>query len=157
MKHLAISAILLLGWILFWIISNRNFFITKIFAQPINHSIQFGNSPGSSIREDLRIELDNIPRQTRSELYKSISSGMSYEEVTSIIGWEGVLIYDYEVNDGGETIQTKVYQWNYEDIYSTNSTSGSSERVGVVNPYSNLTLEFQNDLLVDKTFSDLKP
>ena len=85
MKHLIISAIFLLGWIIFWIISNRSSFTNKASAQLINNSIQFGNSPTSSVREDLRIELDNIQRQVRSELYNSISSGMSYEEVKSII------------------------------------------------------------------------
>jgi hypothetical protein len=54
-------------------------------------------------------------------------------------------------------VKTKVYQWNYEDVYSTDTTSVNSERAGTINPYWNLTLEFQNDLLIDKTFSDLNP
>lgn len=166
MNRLVFSVILLLGWIIF-IAIDRGFFSDKISAMPrntINNSNinNLNNSPAPSIRQDLGIEDDrlrnkNLQNQIQSELYNSISSGMTYEEVSSIIGWEGVLIYEYEVDDGGESIQTQVYQWNYEDINSTDTTSIFSERAGIINPYWNLTLEFQNDLLVDQTFSDLKP
>ena len=64
---------------------------------------------------------NSLQNQIQSELYNSISSCMTYEEVSSIIGWEGVLIYEYEVDDSGESIQTQVYQWNYEDINSTDT------------------------------------
>lgn len=162
MSRLVFSVILLLGWVIF-VVGYRGFFFDKIFAMPSNsinnsnNSPNLSNSPAPNIRRDLGIEDNNFQNQIQSELYNSISTGMSYKEVTSIIGWEGVLIYDYEVDDGGEAIQTKVYQWNYEDVYEPNSTSGISERVGVINPYWNLTLKFQDDLLVDQTFSDLKP
>ena len=79
---------------------------------------------------------------------------MSYEEVSSIIGWKGVLLYEYEYNDGLETVYTKVYQWNSGDLNSLNSISA---RGGVLNPYASITLEFQNDLLVDRPFPGLQP
>lgn len=154
MKHLIIAAIFLLGWIIFWIISHRSFFLNKTSAQPINTTIQFGNSPRSSIRQNLGIGLDSLQLQIQSELYNSISTGMSYEEVSSIIGWKGVLLYEYEYNNGLETIYTKVYQWNSGDLNSLNNISA---RGGVLNPYASITLEFQNDLLVDRPFPGLKP
>jgi hypothetical protein len=161
MNRLVFSGILISAWIVF-IAVNRGFFFNQLLAMPgdiINNSSNFS---APTIDQDLGIEDNklqdrNLQIQIQSELYDSISSGMSYEEVSSIIGWSGVLIYENEVKDGGEIIQTKVYQWNYEDIYSTDTTSINSERAGIINPYGTLTLEFQDDILVDKTFSYLEP
>jgi hypothetical protein len=161
MNHLVFSGIVILGWIIF-IAINKGFFFNQLFAMPGNIINNSSNFPAPTIDRDLGIEDNklqdrNLQNQIQSELYDSISSGMSYEEVSSIIGWSGVLVYENEVKDGGKIIQTKVYQWNHEDVYSTDTTSINSERAGIINPYGTLTLEFQDDILVEKTFSDLKP
>jgi uncharacterized protein YeeX (DUF496 family) len=161
MNRLIFSGILISAWIVF-IAINKNFFFDQLLAMPgdiINNSSNFS---APTIERDLGIEDNklqdsNLQNQIQSELYDSISSGMSYEEVSSIIGWSGVLIYENKVKDAGAIIQTKVYQWDHEDVYSTNTTSINSERAGIINPYGTLTLEFQDDILVDKTFSYLKP
>ena len=159
MNRIFFSVILLFGWFLF-IVLNRGYFFNRLFAMPRNtiDNNELTNSSVPSIRRDLGIQDSNIQNknlqnQIQSELYDSISSGMSYKEISSIIGWDGVLIYENEVWDGDETIRTKVYQWNNEDINSTDTTSINSERSGIINPYWNLTLEFQNDLLIDRSFS----
>jgi hypothetical protein len=161
MNRLVFAVILLSGWIIF-IAINQGLFFDKLSAMPGDTINNSSNSHAPTIRQDLGIEDNelqdsNLQNQIQSELYNSISSGMSYEEVSSIIGWQGVLIDENEVENGGKIVKTKVYQWNYEDVYSTDTTSVNSERAGTINPYWNLTLEFQNDLLIDKTFSDLNP
>jgi uncharacterized protein YeeX (DUF496 family) len=161
MNRLVFSGILISGWIVF-IAINRGFFFNQLLAMPgdiINNSSNF---PAPTIDRDLGIEDNklkdkNLQNQIQSELYDSISSGMSYEEVSSIVGWSGILIYENEVKDGREIIQTKVYQWDHKDISSTDTTSINSERAGIINPYGTLTLEFQDNILVETTFSDLKP
>lgn len=163
MNRLVFSLILLLGWIIF-IVFDRGFFFDQIAAMPENtiNNNDLNNSPAPSIRgnlgiEDNSLQEDNLQNQIQSELYNSISTGMSYEEVRSIIGWDGVLLYENKVDNGEKMIQTKVYQWNKEDVYSTDSTSGTSNRLSNPNFYGNLTLEFQDNLLINKNFSDLKP
>ena len=163
MNRLVFSVIFLLGWIIF-IALDRGFFFDKLSAMPRNtiNNNNINNSPAPSINRDLGIEEhsrqnNNLQNQLQSELYNSISSGMSYEDVRSIIGWDGVLIYENEVSNGEELIQTRVFQWNYEDVYATDPTSINSDRAGIINPNWNLTLEFQNDLLIERAFSDLKP
>lgn len=163
MNRLVFSLILLLGWIIF-IVFDRGFFFDRIAAMPENtiNNNDLNNSPAPNIRGDLGIEdnslqENNLQNQIQSELYNSISTGMSYEEVRSIIGWDGVLLYENKVNNGERIIQTKVYQWNKEDVYSTNTIYSTSNRVGNPNFSENLTLEFQDNLLINKTFSDLKP
>lgn len=161
MNRLVFSGILISGWIVF-VAVNRNFFFGQLSAMPGDTINNSSNFPTPTIDRDLGIEDNklqdrNLQNQIQSELYDSISSGMSYKEVSSIIGWSGVLVYENEVKNGGEIIQTKVYQWNHEDVYSTDTTSINSERAGIINPYGTLTLEFQDDILVEKTFSDPKP
>ena len=161
MNRLVFSGILISGWIIF-VAVNRDFFFGQLSAMPGDAINNSSNFPAPTIDRDLGIEDNklqdsNLQNQIQSELYDSISSGMSYEEVSSIIGWSGVLVYENEVKDGGEIIQTKVYQWDHEDVYSTDTTSINSERTGIVNPYGTLTLEFKDNILVEKTFSDLKP
>ena len=157
MNRLVFSGILISGWIVF-VAVNRDFFFGQLSAMPGDAINNSSNFPIPTIDWDLGIEDNklqdrNLQNQTQSELYDSISSGMSYEEVSSIIGWSGVLVYENEVKDGGEIIQTKVYQWDHEDVYSTDTTSINAERTGIINPYGTLTLEFQDDILVEKTFS----
>jgi hypothetical protein len=162
MNRLVFSVILLLAGIIF-IFFDRGFFFSQIVAMPGNrtNNNDINNFTAPSIREDLGIEenslqKDNPQNQIQSDLYNSISSGMSYEEVSSIIGWDGVLLYENEIKNGGKIIQIKVYQWNKEDVYSIDSTSNNSERVGSSNLYWNITLEFQDNLLINKAFSNLK-
>lgn len=118
------------------------------------------NTSTPTIRRDLgtsdSFEHNNLQNQVRSQLYNSISSGMSYEEVSSIIGWKGVLIYETEIDNGGIIVRSQVYQWNYDDVYSSN-ISTNFPRARILDPYQNLTLEFQNNILVDRPFSDSKP
>jgi hypothetical protein len=142
---------------------DRGFFFSQIAAMPGNtiNNNDINNFPAPSIREDLGseendLQQDNPQNQIQSDLYNSISSGMSYEEVSSIIGWDGVLLYENEINNGGKIIQTRVYQWNNEDVSSINSTSDTSERGGSSNLYWNITLEFQDNILINKAFSNLK-
>ena len=158
MNRLVLSAILLFGWIILVAI-NRGSFFSKISAMPQNNINSLDNSPAPTIDRNLGTEYrdDSLQNQIRSELYNSISSGMSYEEVSSIIGWKGVLIYENKINNGEEVIITKVYQWNYDDIYTNNNVSADFERSRIVNPDKNLTLEFQDNVLIEQTFSDLKP
>ena len=156
-NRLFIAAILLSGWFVFVVI-NRGFFAKKISAMPQNNLNNLGNSPAPTIDRNLGVEYreDDLQSQIRSELYNSISPGMTYEEVSSIIGWKGVLIYDSEVGNRGETVRTKVYQWNYEDFDPNNSFSISSERKWG-DLYKNLTLEFQDNILIDRTFTNSEP
>ena len=158
MNRLVLSAILLFGWIILVAI-NRGSFFSKISAMPQNNINSLDNSPAPTIDRNLGTEYrdDSLQNQIRSELYNSISSGMSYEKVSSIIGWKGVLIYENKINNGGKVIRTKVYQWNYDDIYTNNNTAADFKRSRIVNPDKNLTLEFQDNILIEQTFSDLKP
>lgn len=163
MNRLVFSLILLLGWIIF-IAFDQGFLFAQIAAVPKNtaNNNDLNNSPVPSIRgnlgiEDNSLQENNLQNQIQSELYNSISTGMSYEEVRSIIGWDGVLLYENEVNHDERMIQTKVYQWNKEDVYSTNSSSATYNRLDNLNLYENITLEFQDNFLINKDFSDSKP
>ena len=147
-NRLFIAAILLSGWFVF-IVINRGFFSSKISAMPQNN-INLGNSPPTSDRNLSIEDRDSLHHQIRSELYSSISPGMTYEEVSSIIGWKGVLIYESEVNNGGKAVRTKVYQWNYEDLNPNDTFSNNSDREWSY-LYQNLTLEFQDNILIDNT------
>ena len=156
MNRLVFSAILLFGWIIFVAI-NRGFFSNKISVMAQNTINSSGNSPAPTIDRNLgNLKDDSLQHQIRSELYNSISPGMSYQEVSSIIGWKGVLVYESEVDRGGEIIRTKVYQWNYDDLYSNSTLSANSE-TRLDNLYHNLTLEFQDNVLTDSNFSNPKP
>lgn len=156
MNRLVFSAILLFGWIIFVAI-NRGFFSNKISVMAQNTINSSGNSPAPTIDRNLgNLKDDSLQHQIRSELYNSISTGMTYEEVSSIIGWKGVLIYESEVNNGGKIIRTEVYQWNYDDLYP-NSTFSTDSETGLENLYKNMTLEFQDNVLTDSNFSNLKP
>ena len=157
-NRLFIAAILLSGWFVF-IVINRGFFSSKISAMPQNNLNNLGNSPAPTIDRNLGntdIEDDSLQHQIRSELYNTISPGMTYDEVSSIIGWKGVLIYESKVNNGGKITRMQVYQWNYNDFYPNNTLSDNSE-TGLRNLYKNFTLEFQNNILIDRTFTNSKP
>lgn len=155
MNRLVFSAILLFGWIVFAAI-NRSLFFNKISAIAQNN-IYSDNSPAPTIDRNLgNLNNDSLQHQVRSELYNSISLGMTYEEVSSIVGWKGVLVYESEVNNGGKIMRTKVYQWNYNDLYPNSIFSTDSE-TGLGNLYKDVTLEFQDNVLIDRSSSNFKP
>ena len=146
MNRLLFTAIVLAGWILFAAI-NRGSFFSNISATPINTSNSIDNSLPTIGHSDLKE--DSLQNQIQSELYNSISTGMSYAEVSSIIGWEGTLIYENNINDGLKPITIKVYRWNLDDVYSDSLTS--NELVNKNNAHLNnyLILEFQNNILIE--------
>ncbi|WP_341997701.1 hypothetical protein [Chlorogloeopsis sp. ULAP02] len=92
--------------------------------------------------------------QIKQDLYNSISTGMTYAEVRSIIGWDGVLIYQNEINFAGGKIREKIYQWNNYGVYSTDN---ESQTIDDPNPYWSVTLQFQNDILIHKASFNLDP
>jgi hypothetical protein len=97
---------------------------------------------------------DSRSNQINQDLYNSISTGMTYAEVRAIIGWDGVLIYQNEINFAGGKIREKIYQWNNYDIYSSDN---ESQTVDDPNPYWSITLQFQNDILIHKASFNLNP
>ena len=133
--------IILLVWI---IVVQSDRYNHSISAMPsgIGHSSNLSDPAEVIIESDLTE--DPSPQKIRSQLYSNISTGMTYEEVSSIIGWQGILIYQTKVNVGGKAIETKVYQWNDLD-------AGIISNLGkeIVDPYRNLTLEFQDNVLVE--------
>ena len=135
--------IILLVWII--VVQSDRYFNHSISAMPsgIGHSNSNLSDPAEVIIESDSTEAPS-PQKIRSQLYSNISTGMTYEEVSSIIGWQGILIYQTKVNVGGKAIETKVYQWNDLD-------AGIISNLGkeIVDPYRNLTLEFQDDVLVE--------
>ncbi|MCX7592525.1 MAG: hypothetical protein N2235_01955 [Fischerella sp.] len=88
----------------------------------------------------------NLQFQIKQDLYNSISTGMSYDEVRAIIGWDGILIYQNDIDYAGGKIHEKIYQWNNQDIYSTDN-----------HPYWSVTLQFQNNILIQKASFNLEP
>ncbi len=135
--------IILLVWIL--VIQSDRYFNDPISAMPsgIGHS----NSNLSDLEVIIESDLIKDPNlQEIQSQYSSISTGMTYEEVSSIIGWQGILIYQDRVNVAGKAIETKVYQWNDVDARIVSNRFGKER---IVDPYRNLTLEFQDDVLVE--------
>ncbi len=161
MKYSILLSVAIFGWIAF-IYSHKDFFskqfpffsansISSLSIQNVSqHLSQRFPNPKIEIRN--RDFIDSKP-QIRQNLYNSISEGMSYDEVRSIIGWDGVLIYTNEIDYGGRKIKEKIYQWNNQDIYSTNY---DPQRAGDLNPYWSVTLQFQDGALVGKTFYNLQ-
>ncbi|WP_334691116.1 hypothetical protein [Nostoc sp.] len=92
--------------------------------------------------------------EIRENLYNSISPGMSYDEVRSIIGWDGILIYENNIDSADGQIHEKFYQWNNEDVYLTDY---ESPRADIINPYWSVILRFQNDILINKASFNLQP
>ncbi|AUS99089.1 hypothetical protein CLI64_00995 [Nostoc sp. CENA543] len=110
---------------------------------PGNIRIQPGQSPN-----------ETRPNEIRQELYDSISIGMTYEEVIAIIGWDGVLIYENNIDTAEGKIHEQVYQWNNQDIYRS---SNDEHKLGDRSIYGSIKLRFQNHILVNKSFVILKP
>ncbi|WP_219884580.1 hypothetical protein [Merismopedia glauca] len=104
-------------------------------------------------QDNLRIEPRNSQSEITQDIYNSISTGMSYDEVLAIIGWEGILIYERDIGSAGGRIREKIYQWNDQDVYFTDYRS---QKVGQINPYWIVTLQFQNDILINKSALNLQ-
>ena len=141
---------------------NRYFALDPTSAMPPgagnSNNINLSNSPAPTITvEDDLAKEPSLQEQIRSQLYNSISTGMTYEEVSSIIGWQGVLVYQTQVNLSGKAIETKVYQWNYDDVYSHTVPTNNFEKDRIIHPYQNLTLEFQNNILIELPVSRVEP
>lgn len=121
---------------------------------PRNTSTSITDPSEPTIQQNSGFENDPLPNQIQSELFSSVARGMSYAEVSSIIGWEGVLIYESNIDDGGEVIQTKVYRWNADDLHLDNIASDEPTRKNNIDPNKSLILEFQNDVLIELDFSN---
>jgi hypothetical protein len=150
MKYSILLAVALLVWVTF-IYSHRTVSITQIPTFFMNSIFKvFNQNP----RETIQIQQINLPDEFRENLYNSISTGMSYDEVRSIIGWDGILIYENNIDSANGKIYEKVYQWNNQDVDFTDS---ESQRADEINPYWSVTLRFQNDILINKASFNLQP
>ncbi|WP_231943095.1 hypothetical protein [Calothrix sp. NIES-3974] len=103
---------------------------------------------------DVQIHPSRSQSEIKRDLYNSISPGMSYDEVRNIIGWDGILIYEHEVNYSDTKIHEKIYQWSHQDI---SAGEHSLSNAGEINPYWSVTLQFQNDILINKSSLNLAP
>lgn len=150
MKYSILLSVAISGWIAF-IYSHKDFLFKQLPSFSANSILNLSDRRLSNRIPSQKIEIQNrdFKPQIRENLYNSISEGMSYDEVRSIIGWDGVLLYTNDIDYGGRKIKEKIYQWNNQDVYSTNY---ESQRAGDLNPYWSVTLQFQDDALVGKIF-----
>ena len=153
MKYSILLSVAISGWIAF-IYSHKDFLFKQLPSFSANSILNLSDRRLSNRIPGQKIEIQNrdfrdFKPQIRENLYNSISEGMSYDEVRSIIGWDGVLLYTNDIDYGGRKIKEKIYQWNNQDVYSTNY---DSQRAGDLNPYWSVTLQFQDDALVGKIF-----
>ncbi|QFS45681.1 hypothetical protein [Nostoc sphaeroides] len=142
MKYSIFLAVALLAWIAFFY-SHRVFSITQMPTSFINSMFKVFNQ---NTNETIQIQQINLSSEIRENLYNSISTGMSYDEVRSILGWDGILIYENNIDSPDGQIHEKIYQWNNQDVYLTDYESQRSD----INPYWSFTLRFQNDILINK-------
>ncbi|MBD2729167.1 hypothetical protein H6G96_23330 [Nostoc sp. FACHB-892] len=143
MKYSILLAVVLLAWITF-IYVHRVVSITPMSTFFINSMFKiFPQKPNKAIQ----IKQINLSSEIRENLYNSISTGMSYDEVRSILGWDGILIYENNIDSADGQIHEKIYQWNNQDFYLTDY---ESQRADVINPYWSFTLRFQNGILINK-------
>ncbi|MBV6625354.1 MAG: hypothetical protein KI793_20900 [Rivularia sp. (in: Bacteria)] len=151
MKFSFLLSVALSGWIaLFY--SQRVFLNKEFSSLAINSLFQLSNRKSRQTQK-FKIRQINIQSLINQQLYNSISEGMSYDEVRSIIGWDGVLIYKNNINLGDTHINEKIYQWNNQDIYANNY---NAQNVGDINPYWSVTLQFQNNNLIGKSYYNLR-
>lgn len=130
-----------------------NLFINSVSKQ-LNQNI-----PGNIQIQQRKLPNETKPNEIREELYDSISVGMTYEQVIAIIGWDGVLIYENDIDTADGKIHEQVYQWNNQGIYTSNNNEQKLGDRSIYNRsiYSSIKLRFQNDILVNKSFVILKP
>lgn len=151
MKSLILLALTLLTWATF-------IYFYKLFS--ISHiPILFMNSLFRSFPQHPQINIPkNQPRgllsDIREDLYNSISTGMSYDEVIAIIGWEGILIYQNDIDSAEGRIHEQVYQWSYQDVYGNDYDYPESS---YINLYWSVTLQFHNNILIKKASFNLQP
>ena len=148
MKYSIFLAVALLAWIAF-IYSHRVFSITQMPTFFINSIFKVFNQ---NTNETIQIQQINLSSEIRENLYNSISTGMSYDEVRSILGWDGILIYENNIDSADGQIHEKIYQWNNPDVYLTDYESQRED----INPYWSVTLRFQNDILINKASFNLQ-
>ena len=149
MKLSLLLSFALSGWVAF-LYSQTDFFIWQLSDENTNSLFKFANL---NYPQNIQIRKLNIQSPIKRQLYNSISEGMSYDEVRSIIGWDGVLIYKNDINYGDTPINEKIYLWNNQDIYSSQY---KSQNAGEINPYWSVTLQFQNNTLVGKSDYNLQ-
>ena len=149
MKYSIFLAVAFLTWIAF-IYSHRVFSITQMPTFFMNSMFKVFNQ---NTNETIQIKQINFSSEIRENLYTSISTGMSYDEVRSIIGWDGILIYENNIDFADGQIHEKIYQWNDQDVYLTDYESQRAD----INPYWSVTLRFQNDILINKASLNLQP
>ena len=148
MKYLILLAVALLAWIAF-IYSHRVFSITQMPTFFMNSMFKVFNQ---NTNETIQIKQINLSSEIRGNLYNSISTGMSYDEVRSILGWDGILIYENNIDSADGQIHEKIYQWNNQDVYLTDYESQRAD----INPYWSVTLRFQNNILINKASFNLQ-
>ncbi|WP_375512184.1 hypothetical protein [uncultured Nostoc sp.] len=137
-----------MAWIAF-IYSPRVFYITQMPTFFINSMLKVFNQ---NTNKTIQIQQINFSSEIRENLYNSISTGMSYDEVRSILGWDGILIYENNIDSADGQIHEKIYQWNNQDVYLTDYES----QRGDINPYWSVTLIFQNNILINKASFNLQ-
>jgi hypothetical protein len=152
MQYLILLSILLLAWIVS--VSSHRIFLMERKPTLVMNSM-FDIFPPSFPHPHRKIYREDrgLPSEIKQDLYNSISTGMSYDEVRAIVGWDGILIYENDINTAQGRIREKVYQWNYEDIYDSQGTSQTPDNL---NLYWSVTLQFQNDILIKKSSFNLQ-
>lgn len=106
----------------------------------------------SNHQDKIRLQDRSLPSEIRQDLYNSISTGMSYEEVRAIIGWDGIPIYENEIDTSQGRVREQVYQWDSEDIYDGLYRDWTTNNLGL---YWSVTLQFQNGILIEKSSLNL--
>lgn len=150
MKYSILLTVALLAWITF----NYSHRVISMNQIPIFFMNSMFKVFNQNIHDNLEIKQINLSSEIRENLYNSISPGMSYDQVRSIIGWDGILIYENNIDSADGQIHEKFYQWNNQDVYLTDY---ESQRGDVINPYWSVTLRFQNDILINKASFNLQP
>jgi hypothetical protein len=154
MKYsILISIILLVVFVFIYLHDVPNGQMPTLFINSVSKESK-QNIPGNIQIQPRKLPNETKPNEIREELYDSISVGMTYEQVIAIIGWDGVLIYDNNIDTADGKIHEQVYQWNNQGIYTSNN---NEQKLGDRSIYSSIKLRFQNDILVNKSFVILKP
>jgi hypothetical protein len=141
--------ILLIGFIS--VFSHKAVAARQLFLLPLN---SMSTNWNQKIQQNTEMMETSFKTQIRQDLYNSIFIGMSYNEVSAIVGWDGVLIYENHVDEMSMKTHEQVYLWNYDQI---NPNSYKSQVTGGENLYWSVTLNFQDNILVEKSSFNLKP
>lgn len=150
MKYPILLSIALSGWIIL-IYFQRDFFLSQFPNLSVSSMWRiFQQNPQTGVQ----IQGSRSQSEIKRDLYNSLSPGMSYDEVRNLIGWDGILIYEHEVDDSDTKIHEKIYQWSHQDI---SAGEHNLSNAGEINPYWSVTLQFQNDILINKSSLNLAP